>query len=510
MARKLVVSIDSSTTACKAIAWDEHGRAHAEGRAAYPLLRPQPGWAEQDAEDWWRSAATAIRDCVRQIDVTQVEALGITHQRESFVLVNADGAPIRNAILWLDERSRAQIQWLDATFGEDALHQLTGKPPSMTQSLPKIVWLLQNEPENVRRAAKILDVHGFLVLRLTGAYGTSVASADPMGLVDMRAGQWATGLMADLGLRANQFAPLVAPGAIIGLISEQAARATGLPAGLPVVAGAGDGQCAGLGANALGEGRAYLNMGTGIASGVMSQRYLADRAFRTLFAPVAGAYFCEHILRGGVYTVGWFVEKFAADLRGAAGGQSAEASLEAAAATIPPGAQGLVLVPYWNNVMSPYWDPTATGITIGWTGEHGREHLYRAILEGIAYEQRLVGDAIMEATGTTFGEYVTMGGGSRSRLWCQIMADVTGVAVVRATTTEATCLGAAILAATASGWYPDVRSAAGAMTATEDQFTPAADAQAVYDEIYREVYRPLFPALRPLLNRLAAITHREA
>lgn len=507
MARKLVVSIDSSTTACKAIAWDARGRAHAEGRAAYPLLRPRPGWAEQDAEEWWSSAAAAIRECVRQIDVMQVEALGITHQRESFVLVDAEGAPIRNAILWMDERSGAQLQWLDATFGDDALHQLTGKPPSLTQSLPKIVWLLQHEPDIVSRAAKILDVHGFLVLRLTGESGTSLASADPMGLVDMRGGQWATGLITGLGLRPDQFAPLVTPGAAIGKVSMQAAHATGLPAGLPVVAGAGDGQCAGLGANALGEGRAYLNMGTGIASGVMSQRYLVDRAFRTLFAPVAGAYFCEHILRGGVYTVGWFVEKFAADLRGAAGGQSAETILEAGAAAIPPGAQGLVLVPYWNNVMSPYWDPSATGITVGWTGEHGREHLYRAILEGIAYEQRVAGDAIMEATGAAFREYVAMGGGSRSRLWCQIMADVTGVAVVRSTATEATCLGAAILAAAAVGWYADVRATASAMTATEDRFEPAAEAQAVYDEIYREVYRPLFPALRPLLQRLAAITH---
>jgi len=181
--------------------------------------------------------------------VRQVEALAVTHQRESFVPVDGEERPLRHAILWLDERSRAQLKWLDRTFGSDALHELTGKPPSMTQSLPKIVWLLQNEPETVRRAARFLDVHAFLVHRLTGLYATSLASAGPLGLVDMCRGEWADGLMRDLGLRPNQFVPLVAPGVVMGGVSAEAASATGLPQGLPVVAGAGDGQCAGLGAS---------------------------------------------------------------------------------------------------------------------------------------------------------------------------------------------------------------------------------------------------------------------
>lgn len=509
MSKRLVVSIDSSTTACKAIAWDERGQAMAEGRAAYPMLRPKAGWAEQHADDWWTSACTAIKACVSQIDVARVEALGITHQRESFVPVDAEGRPIRDAILWLDERSRAQVEWLNDTFGSEALHQLTGKPPSMTQSLPKIVWLIQNEPEIVRDAHKFLDVHAFLVLRLTGEYRTSLASADPMGLVDMQGAQWAIDLIRDLGLREDQFVPMTPPGAVIGEITAESATITGLPQGLPVVAGAGDGQCAGLGANALGERRSYLNMGTGVASGVMSEVYRADRAFRTLFAPVEGAYFLEHILRGGVFTVGWFVERFAADLRGASSQRSPEEILEAEAAKIPPGSKGLMLVPYWNNVMSPYWDPSATGITVGWTGDHGREHLYRAILEGVAYEQRLVGDAMMEATGERFHEYVTMGGGSRSDLWCQIVADVTGVSVVRSTSAEATCLGAAILAAVAAGWYTDVRGAAEAMTGTGERFEPVEESQAVYDRLYRQVYQPLFPILQPLLGRLTELTHGQ-
>jgi xylulokinase len=507
MPKPLVISVDSSTTACKAIAWDQHGRAVAEGRASYPLLQPQPGWAEQNAEDWWQSLCLALRECTNQIDVTQVAAFCITHQRESFVAVDDEGRPIRNAILWLDERSRAQVPQLEAQFGRDALHQLTGKPPAITPSLAKLLWLRQHEPEIIAGAHEFLDTHAFLIRRLTGQKRTSLACADPMGLIDLQKHTWASELLDGIGLRQEQFPELVAPGTLIGYVSHTGATATGLPAGLPVVAGAGDGQCAGLGANATTPGRAYLNLGTAVVSGVFSATYVADRAFRTLYAPIAGAYFLEHVLRGGTFTISWYVEKFASDLRNPLLAASPEALLEAAAAKVPAGALGLLVVPYWSSVMNPYWDPAATGITIGWTAAHGREHFYRAILEGIAYEQRLVGDAMMVATGQPFGEYVTMGGGSRSDLWCQIIADVTGVPVVRSLTSEATCLGAGILAAVAAGWYPDAYAAAAAMSRDGQRFVPDPARQAMYQNIYQAVYQPLFPTLQGLVDRLSALTH---
>ena len=506
MSSRLVVSIDSSTTACKAIAWDMRGQALAEGRAAYPLIQPARGWHEQNAEDWWAGACRALGACVDQVQGSQIDAIAITHQRETFVPVDADGTPIRNAIMWNDERSAAQVAALERNFGPE-LHRLTGKPPSMTASISKLLWLAEHEPELVARTARFLDVHAFLVHRLTGQYRTGLANADPLGVLDMERRTWADDLIRAIGLRPDQFVELVEPGAVIGFVTPVAAAATGLPAGLPVIAGAGDGHCAGLGANVTREGIAYLNLGTGIASGACSPTYLCDRAFRTLIAPVPGSYYVEHILRGGVYTVAWFVERFAADLRGGEQGRSAEAILEEAAAQIAPGAEGLMLVPYWNNVMNPYWDPLASGITVGWSGVHGRAHFYRAILEGIAYEQRLVGDAMMAAAGQRFAEYVGMGGGSRSRLWLQIMADVTGVPVVQSTTNEATCLGAGILAAVGAGWYADARAAAEAMTGTSGCYVPDGATMAVYNRLYQEVYRSLFPTLQAALDRLSLLTH---
>jgi sugar (pentulose or hexulose) kinase len=503
--KSLVIGIDSSTTACKAIAWDRHGKSVAEGRSTYELLQPERGYYEQRAEDWWTGFCSALRELIAQIDLTKVDALSIADQRESFVPVDAQCRPTRNAILWLDERSRAELGVLDRKVGAEHLHRISGKPLAMTPSLPKIVWLLEHEPEVIARAYKLVEPHAFLVRRLTGEFTTSTACADPMGLIDMQCGDWSNEVIETLGLRADQFPNLVPPGAPIGLVTDEAAGATGLPSGLPVIAGAGDGQAAGLGANALSAERGYLNLGTAVIGGFYSAEYYTDPAFRTLNAPVPG-FFLETVLRGGVFTVGWFVDKFAADLREVKLRLSPEEMLEQVAAKVPPGSQGLMLVPYWNNVMNPYWDPAATGVMIGWCGAHGREHFYRAIMEGIAFEQRLAGDAVMKAMSRRISEYVTMGGGSRSKLWCQIVADVTGIPILRSTTSEATCLGVAILAATAAGWYGDVFAAAKAMTGTAERFSPNPETQAIYDRLFNEVYRHLFPAVQPLVDRLTELT----
>lgn len=506
MSDTFVIGVDSSTTSCKAIAWDRQGRALAEGRAAFQLSSPQIGWYEQDAERWWEGFVCALRDLATQLDLSRAETICLTHQRETFVPVDRDGRPIRNAITWLDERSRPQLADVERLIGKEQFHRISGKPLSITVSMTKMMWLRQHEPDVLRRAYKVLDVHAFLVHRLTGRYRTSPACADPTGLLDMCSRAWSREIVEASGLREDQLSELVPVGQEIGRVTAEAAAATGLPQGLPVIAGLGDGQSAGLGANITTPDRAYLNLGTCIIGGFFSPAYVYDLAFRTMNAPLPGAYFLEHALKGGVFTITWFVEKFAHDLRQTNLPLVPEEILEAAAAKLPPGSAGLMLVPYWNNVMNPYWDPAATGIVIGWTGAHGREHFYRAILEGIAFEQRLAGDAVMKATGVQLREYVTMGGGSKSPLWCQIMADVTHVPVVRAETAEATCLGAGILAATAAGWYPDIQTAASAMTRTGRRFDPHPDACAQYDKLYSDVYVHLFPAIQPYVDRLTELT----
>jgi sugar (pentulose or hexulose) kinase len=509
MPKDLVIGVDSSTSACKAIAWDQQGKAVAEGRANFELLSPEPNWYEQKAEDWWDALCQCLRNIAAQVGAERIAAICITHQRESFVPVDENAQPIRNAILWLDNRAGRQVKELDERIGNDLIQELTGKGPCTTQSLPKLVWLHDYEPDVVRRTFKFMDVHAFLVHKLTGCWVTSTASADPMGILDMRRGVWAEDFLCKLNIDPAKFVDIVPPGTVVGEVTRQAAERTGLPPGTPVVAGAGDGQSAGLGANITRAGRAYLNLGTAVVSGAHSEGYVADRAFRTLCSPIAGAFVAEQVLRGGTFTISWFVQQFGTDLGDVHLPLSAEELLGLAASKVPPGSLGLMLVPYWTGVMSPYWDDAATGITVGWTGAHRREHFYRAIMEGIAYEHRLVMDRVGQVTGQPIDEFILMGGGSHSALWCQIVADVHGKPVTRASTTEATNLGAGILAASAVGWYDSVRQAADGMTATLERFGPSDTTHATYDRLYHEVYVGLFPAIQTYVDHLYTLTYGD-
>jgi len=500
--RDLVLGIDCSTTASKAVAWDRVGRAVAEGRAPLSTRSPEPGWGEQDARTWWEATVTAVRELGGRVSLDRIAALCVTHQRETFVPLDAAGEPLRAAILWLDERSRDQLATLDRLVGHDRLHRLTGRPPSLTQSLPKLLWLVEREPEIAASAAAIVDTGAYLVWHLTGERRTGTASADPMGIIDMAAGSWATDVIAAIGLDPVQFWPLTPPGEEIGQVSLEAARQTGLRPGTPVIAGAGDGQAASLGAGIVSPHRAYVNLGTAIAGGTSSPTYVTDDTCRTCLGALPGSFVLESVLRGGTATVAWFMDHVADPSRGPA----AFDAYEREAAALPPGAGGLVLVPYWNTVMNPYWDPTASGIVVGWNGSHRRYHLYRALLEGIALEHRLAIEGIAATTGTPITDHVVLGGGSRSDLWCQILADVLAAPVHRARSADATNLGAAILAARGAGWFPTVEDAAAAMTGTAGTFRPEPRAAAAYGRLYGEVYRHLFPALRPHLNRLNALT----
>ncbi len=506
MKSDIVIGVDSSTTAVKAIAWDKRGKIVAQSRATFDMISPQPNWYEQRADEWWLSLCEVLRNLTAQIAVSRVAAVCITHQRETFVPVDENCQPIRNAILWLDDRSRLQVDELDRRVGNDVIQDITGKGPSTKQSLPKLLWLQEHEPQVMERAYKILDVHAFLVYRLTDKWATSTACADPMGLIDMRRGDWATDLLTSLGIDTDKFVPIQPSGSVLGEVTDKAAEQTGLLAGIPVIAGAGDGQSAGLGANITIPGKAYLNLGTAVVSGAFSETYVVSKYFRTLCSPISGAYVPEEVLGGGTFTVSWFVDQFGPEVGNLKLPLSAEELLEVAASKLPPGSLGLMLVPYWNGVMPPYWDPAATGITIGWTGAHRREHFYRAILEGIAYEHRLAMEGVAKSTNQPLDEFILMGGGSKSALWCQIVADVTGTKVTRASTTEATNLGAGILAAAAVGWYDNVRTAANEMTTTERSFMPDDKIHKIYDRLFNEVYVGLFPALKQSVDRLTQLT----
>ncbi|MGH3087463.1 MAG: xylulokinase [Rubrobacteraceae bacterium] len=496
--RDYVIGIDCSTTATKAVVWDGNGNAVAEGRATFELSSPKPDWGEQNAEDWWESTKTALRRAAQVVDTRRIGAIGITHQRETFVCLNEDDHPIRPAILWLDSRAKEEVD----RYGSEEVHRITGKPPNPTPGFYKMLWLREHEPATMERAVKVADVHAFLVHRMTGHWRTSWATADPLGLVDMESFEWSDEMLGEVGLGREHMCELFAPGDVIGELREDVAREVGLPAGLPVVSGVGDGQAAGLGADITEPGRAYLNLGTGIVSGTYSENYSYHNEYRVLSGPVPRTYTLETLLPAGTYTVSWFCDKFA-HVRASDFGLAltTEQILETAAAQLEPGSDGLFAVPYLNNALMPYWDFDARGIMVGWTGVHGKAHVYRAILEGIAFEQRLMTDGAEKGLEKPIEHLIALGGGSRSALWCQIISDVMQRPISVAREAESTCLGSGMLAAAACGMHPSIKEAASAMSGTNAHFEPDEKQSARYDELYK-IYKDIYPSLRPIFPKI--------
>ena len=320
---------------------------------------------------------------------------------------------------------------------------------------------------------------------------------DPTGMFDMTQNSWSAILAEAVGVHINQLPVAFPPGSILGTVTDIAAKECGLPEGLPVIAGIGDGQISGLGVNITQPGDAYLALGTSVVSGAFNSNYVTHPAFRTMYGGMTNSYILETAIMGGGYTITWFNEHFARN----------GIDYESQAINVPPGCQGLILVPYWNSVLSPYWDAAASGITVGWRGHHTTAHLYRAILEGVAFEQRLCTSRIEQAAKLEIQRYVVVGGGARSNLWCQIVADITGKLVARSNTTEASALGAGILAAYGAGWYPDVKQAAQAMTTNPKKtFQPNITHHEFYSRIYEDVYSKLFPAVQTIIDRIPNIT----
>jgi xylulokinase len=508
MIKDLVIGIDSSTSATKAIAWAVDGTLVAEGRAPIALANPQPGFFEQDPEDWWRAAASALKMLTAKIDAARIAGLAISNQRETFSIFTESGEALRPGMVWLDDRARAQERRFGASFGAERIHAISGKPLDVIPCLYRILWLQDNQPALLDRAERIAEVHGFLAFRLTGRWATSTASADPMGMIDMTRLDWSDDILAAAGIPRDKLLALVPPGAFIGEVDEPAATATGLPLGTPVFAGGGDGQCAGTGVGALQPGRAYINLGTAVVAGTYSAHYGHDPAFRTEIAIADEGYIFETCVRSGTFLLDWL----AGEMFGVEPARKVEllSRLEAEAASSPVGAGGVVLMPYWQGCMTPHWDSAARGVIAGLSGSTKKGDIYRAVLEGLALDQGDAAERAAKVIGTPIDHYVAIGGGAASDLWMQILADATARPVLRSTAIEASSLGAAMSAAKGAGWFQTIAEASSAMaSATVRRFEPDAARAAAYAQL-RDIYTDLWPTLSAWNRRLADFVERQA
>lgn len=494
MTSPLVIAVDCSTTAAKAIVVDVAGQV--VGTGAHPLVTtsPAPHWFEQQAKDWWTATDLAIRQALGEIaDRSAVAALCVTHQRETFVCLDADDEPLRAAILWMDGRADAETR----RYGTPAVEQLCGKPADITPGLYKLLWLRDHEPDTMARCRRVVDVHSYLVHAMTARWVSSTASVDPLALIDQTTGDYSGELLELAGMNRDQLPALVPTGASLGPLRPDLAEAWGLTRDVEVIAGTGDGQAAGLGLSVTNPGVAYLVLGTAVVIGSETTTYRSARAYRSMISAMPGQTTVETFSSSGTYLSTWFRSEFGDQaLAGAP-----DPGLERDAAAVPVGSERLLTLPYWNGAQTPHWDSRASGVVLGWRGCHTRAHFYRSLLEGIAFELRLQLDGLEEARGERVEVIRAMGGGARSHLWTQILADVFDRPLEVRASGEVSALGAAAVALTAIGEFGSLADAAAAVARTDAVVQPRAQEATSYAEL-RAVYRRVYSETRNLLHTL--------
>ncbi len=493
---ELVIGLDSSTQSTKAIAWNKAGDDIATGKAEIPMDNPRLDCFEQNPDYWWTACVNALQDCVNQlrekgIDTASIKGLAISNQRETLSFIGADGAPTYPSILWLDERCRDQVASFANKFGAENIHRISGRPPDVTPCLYTFQWIKENEPEVWEKTAFFIDVQAYLVQKLCGgAYRTGWFSADPMGIMDMESHTWSAPLLDALQLDESRLPTLHPPGSDLGSLLPDIATQLGLPTGLTVYAGGGDGQCAGLGTACTSKERAYINLGTAIVSGVWSPEYKYNTSWRTELAAQGEGYIFENCLRSGAFLLNWFVDQFVAQGKADA---TVFDQLEKAADKLPIGSDGLMVQPYFSGVMDPHWDTSARGVIIGLSGSHNEAHIYRAILEAMTLDQVLSTEDMETELGYKIDHYLAIGGGANSALWRQMLADASGKDVLVSQTVEASALGAGMIAAFGVGWYPTITEAAKSMTGSTVKYAPNSSMYSRYREL-SDIYRKLYAA----------------
>ena len=339
-----------------------------------------------------------------------------------------------------------------------------------------------------------------------GGYRTGWFSADPMGIIDMESRTWSQPLLKALELDEVKLPKLHAPGSQLGTITAANAELTGLPAGLAIYAGGGDGQCAGLGTNCTSSERAYINLGTAVVSGVWSPDYRYSKSWRTELAAQGEGYIYENCLRSGAFLLNWFVDQFVAH-----GKADADVfnRLEQAAMQLPIGSDGLLVQPYFSGVMDPHWDTAARGVIIGLSASHNETHIYRAIIEAMTLDQVISTEDMEGALNSKIEHYLAIGGGANSTLWCQMLADVSGKSVLVSATVEASALGAGMIAAFGAGWYSSISDAAKGMSGS----TTAVEPNPALFNRYREllnIYRKMYLATAQINHELVAFAEDTA
>jgi xylulokinase len=491
------LGIDVSTTATKALLVDSAGSVVAVAATEYPFETPRPLWSEQLPGLWWNGAQKSIRAVLEQssVDPAQVGGVGLTGQMHGLVLLDAAGEVLRPAILWNDQRTQAQCDEIHQHIGRERFIQITGNVALPGFTAPKILWVKENESDVYARTAHVLLPKDFVRYKLTGAFAMDKADGSGTVLMDLRKRDWSDEVLAALEIPRAWMPPLYEGTQITGRVSSEAAAVTGLKAGTPVMAGGGDQAAQAVGVGAVKEGIIALTLGTsGVVFASTDDAFIEPEGRLHAFChAVPGMWHFMGVMLSAAGSLQWYRDTLAPNM-------SFDELLKEAE-SVQPGSEGLQFLPYLSGERTPHPDPLARGAWVGLTLHHGRGHMTRAVLEGVAFGLKDNFTLIQNAGLGAITQVRASGGGTKSALWRQILASVLEAELVTVNTAEGAAYGAALLAGVGAGDWPDVASACRAAVKITGSTQPNAAQVDVYYRSYA-LYRELYPALKASFGKM--------
>lgn len=485
MAKDILLGIDIGTSACKAAAFTPDGAVLAQATRPYSVYYPEAGWAEQEPGEWWDAICKAVEDVLQLVKPSDIRGIGVDGQSWSAIPVSGDGEVLGRTPIWMDARAKDICARIQAEMG-DEIFQVSGNPFQPSYSTPKMLWFKEERPELFRRASKFLQSNSYVVWMLTGVMSQEPSQGYGLHFFDMNKLRYDETMAKRLGLSIDLVPPIYPCDQVVGTVTGAAARATGLTEGTPVVAGGLDAACGTLGAGVYKPGQTQEQGGQAGGMSICADRALAHP--KLILSPhvVPGQWLLQGGTVGGGGVLRWYRREF--------GGDAPFSELTREAEDIPPGAEGIIFLPYMAGERSPIWNPDAKGVLYGLGFDKTRGHVARALLEGVAFslEHNLRTAA---ETGARVERLSAMGGSANSALWTQIKADVTGKTIEVPASDTASTLGAALLAGVGCGVYRSYDEAVARTVRVTKVYEPDPARHELYQKLM-ERYLGLYEALK--------------
>ncbi len=493
-----LLGIDIGTSGTKVIAIDEGGKLVASASAEYPLSVPRPNWAEQSALDWWDATCKCCQEITAQIGSDDIAGIGLSGQMHGLIMLDKQHAVLRPAILWCDQRTQAQCDWITETVGKDLLISETANPVLTGFTAPKIIWARDNEPEIYERAEMHLLPKDYVRFQLTGEFATEVSDASGTSLLNVPQRRWSEIVCEKIGVSLDNLPKVYESFEISGRVSALGARATGLKEGTPVVGGGGDQAAGAVGNGIVQSGILSVAMGTSGVVFAFADTPVIDPELRvhTFCHAVPGKWHVMGVMLSAGGSLRWYRDTLAWSEKAVAAHMQTDPYdlIAREAATAPPGCDGLFFLPYLTGERTPHPDPQARGAFIGLNLLHTKAHLARAVMEGVSYGLR---DSleILKSMEISIGNVRANGGGAKSEVWRQITADIFGFPLSTIAIDEGPALGAALLAGVGTGTYSSVEEACSAVVKVTRGASVIEENARIYERNY-PLYRALYPALQ--------------